>query len=386
MIDTANRIKGVEEYYFSKKLREVSALDNPDFPVINLGIGSPDLAPHKQVVDALNQSAIKHDVHAYQSYRGIPELRNAIADYYLKYFEVELSAEEEILPLVGSKEGIMHITQAFVNSGDTILVPNPGYPTYAAVGKLVQANIQYYNLAEGDNWQIDIDSLKKLELNKVKLLWLNSPHMPSGVQYSVDVLQQLVELAKEHRFLIVNDNPYSMILNKKYQSIMSLEGAKDVAIELNSLSKSHNMAGWRIGWCMGNSAFLNAILKVKSNMDSGMFKPLQLAATAALKLEDKWFDDLNEIYQQRRILAEAILKKLGCTFDEKQQGLFIWAKLPPKLLSSANLIDQLLNNYKIFLTPGFIFGTQGEGYIRISLCATESQYRIALDRLQNFAL
>lgn len=386
MINTANRIKSVEEYYFSKKLQEVRTLDSSDFPVINLGIGSPDLAPHQKVIEALTQNAEKPNVHAYQSYRGILELRNAIADFYAKYFNVVLNADNEILPLVGSKEGIMHITQAFVNKGDTILVPNPGYPTYAAVANLVQADIKYYHLLEENEWQLDIESLEKLDLHKVKLLWLNTPHMPTGVQYAMRSLQKLIELANKHQFLIVNDNPYSMILNKDYQSILSLDGAKDVAIELNSLSKSHNMAGWRVGWCMGNPDFINAIMKVKSNMDSGMFKPLQLAATEALNLEDDWFENLNQIYQNRRSLAEAILIKLGCTFNKNQKGLFVWAKLPSEMSSSDKLIDQLLYDYKIFLSPGFIFGTQGEGYIRISLCANESQFKTAMVRLQNFSL
>jgi LL-diaminopimelate aminotransferase len=386
MIRTANRINRIEEYYFSKKLQEVRGLDSTEFPVINLGIGSPDLAPHHKVIEALNQSAVKTNVHAYQSYSGIPELRNAIADYYKKYFAVELNPEKEILPLVGSKEGIMHIAQAFVDKGDTVLVPNPGYPTYVAVANLVQADIKYYNLLEQNNWQLDIESLKKLDLDNVKLLWLNSPHMPTGVQYTVETLQKLIDLAKKHQFLIVNDNPYSMILNKDYQSILSLGGAKDVALELNSLSKSHNMAGWRIGWCMGNPDFINAILKVKSNMDSGMFKPLQLAATEALRLKGDWFENLNNIYQNRRSLAEEILNKIGCSFHKNQKGLFIWAKLPAKISSSEKLIDQLLYDYKIFLSPGFIFGTEGEGYIRISLCANESHYKTAIDRLQNFSL
>ncbi|WMN10939.1 aminotransferase class I/II-fold pyridoxal phosphate-dependent enzyme [Marivirga salinae] len=384
MIETANRIKSVEEYYFSKKLQEVRSLDSPDFPVINLGIGSPDLAPHPTVIQALNDAAIKPDVHAYQSYRGIPELRTAIAGYYAQYFDVKLSAENEILPLVGSKEGIMHITQAFVNPGDRVLVPNPGYPTYGAVANLVQANIKYYNLREENNWQLDINLIEKLELDKVKLFWLNSPHMPTGVQYSKETLQKLVALAKKHQFLIVNDNPYSMILNKDYQSILSIEGASEVAIELNSLSKSHNMAGWRLGWCMGKTEFIDAILKVKSNMDSGMFKPLQIAAFKALKLGDDWFESLNTVYKERRVLAEKIINKLGCSFDENQQGLFLWAKLPANISSSEELVDHLLHEYRVFLSPGFIFGTQGQGYIRISLCANENQFKTALDRFQNY--
>lgn len=386
MIETANRIKSVEEYYFSKKLQEVRSLDSLDFPVINLGIGSPDLAPHQTVIQALNNTAIKPDVHAYQSYKGIPELRNSIADYYTRYFQVELNADTEILPLVGSKEGIMHITQAFVNPGEKVLVPNPGYPTYAAVSSLAQAEINFYDLKEDNNWQLDLAAIEKMDLDKVKLFWLNSPHMPTGVQYPEEILQKLVFLAKKHHFLIVNDNPYSMILNQDYQSILSIEGASEVAIELNSLSKSHNMAGWRVGWCAGKKDFIDAILKVKSNMDSGMFKPLQIAAAEALKLREDWFESLNAVYMQRRSLAKQILNKLGCSFDENQQGLFVWAKLPANISSSEELVDHLLYEYKVFLSPGFIFGTQGQGYIRISLCANENQFKAALDRLQNYQL
>lgn len=384
MINTADRINSVEEYYFSTKLQEVRKLENEGIPVINLGIGSPDLVPHQSVIQALKNAVIRPDMHAYQSYRGIPELRKAIAEYYNRYFKVELNSESEILPLVGSKEGIMHITQAFVDVGDRVLVPNPGYPAYEAVSNLVQAEINYYNLAEENNWQLDIASIEKMDLNRVKLFWLNSPNMPTGVQYPKQTLERLVILAKKHQFLIVNDNPYSMILNKDYQSILSIDGASEVAIELNSLSKSHNMAGWRIGWCAGRKDFIDAVLKVKSNMDSGMFKPLQLAASEALKLGEDWFFSLNAVYQNRRKLAEKILNILGCSFDENQQGLFLWAKLPANISSSEELVDHLLYEYKIFLSPGFIFGTQGQGYIRISLCADENQFKIALDRIQKY--
>ena len=384
MINTADRINSVEEYYFSTKLQEVRKLENEGIPVINLGIGSPDLVPHQSVIQALKNAVIRPDMHAYQSYRGIPELRKAIAEYYNRYFKVELNSESEILPLAGSKEGIMHITQAFVDAGDRVLIPNPGYPAYEAISNLVQAEINYYNLAEENNWQLDIASIEKMDLNRVKLFWLNSPNMPTGVQYPKQTLERLVILAKKHQFLIVNDNPYSMILNKVYQSILSIDGASEVAIELNSLSKSHNMAGWRIGWCAGRKDFIDAVLKVKSNMDSGMFKPLQLAASEALKLGEDWFFSLNAVYQNRRKLAEKILNILGCSFDENQQGLFLWAKLPANISSSEELVDHLLYEYKIFLSPGFIFGTQGQGYVRISLCANENQFKIALDRIQKY--
>lgn len=384
MIEFADRIKTVEEYYFSKKLQEVRSLDSPDFPVINLGIGSPDLAPHSAVIKALNNASTHPDAHGYQSYRGIPEFRNAIAEYYALFFKVDLDAEHEILPLVGSKEGIMHITQAFVNPGETVLVPNPGYPTYAAVAKLVQADIQYYDLRDENNWQLDIEAIEKMDLNKVKLFWLNTPQMPTGVQYSNEMLQKLIALAEKYQFIIVNDNPYSMILNQDYQSLLSIEGASNVAIELNSLSKSHNMAGWRLGWCMGKTEFINAILKVKSNMDSGMFKPLQIAAVEALKLKEDWFVNLNSVYKSRRLLAEKILNKLSCSFDDNQQGLFLWARLPDNISSSEELVDHLLYEYRIFLSPGLIFGSQGQRHIRISLCANENQFMMALERLQNY--
>ncbi|SMG15690.1 Aspartate/methionine/tyrosine aminotransferase [Marivirga sericea] len=384
MIETADRIIEIKEYYFSKKLEEVKSLDNSDFPIINLGIGSPDLAPHDKVIQALKTYASKPDLHAYQSYRGIPELRNAIADYYSQYFEVKLDANREILPLVGSKEGIMHITQAFVNPGDEVFIPNPGYPTYAAVTKLAQAKIRFYDLKEENNWQLDIESLEKMDLSRVKLFWLNSPHMPTGVQYATEDLHKLVGLAEKYQFLIINDNPYSMILNMHYQSILSIEGASEVAIELNSLSKSHNMAGWRLGWCSGRAEFINAIVKVKSNMDSGMFKPLQLAAAEALKLGSDWFENLNSVYKQRRVLAEKVLQKLGCSFDANQQGLFIWAKLPSNISDCEKWVDHLLYEYHLFLSPGFIFGTQGQDYVRISLCAKEEQFEIALNRLETY--
>lgn len=384
MIEIADRIKTVEEYYFSKKLQEVKSIDSLDFPVINLGIGSPDLPPDPSVIQALNNSSVRSDAHAYQSYRGIPELRTAIAAYYEQYFKVMLDPEVEILPLVGSKEGIMHITQAFVNPGDRVLIPNPAYPTYAAVSNLAQAKIEFYDLTEENAWQIDFDALEKMGLDKVKLFWLNSPHMPTGVQYSKQTLEKLVYLANKHNFLIVNDNPYSMILNNDYQSILSIEGARDVALELNSLSKSHNMAGWRIGWCAGHSELIQAILKVKSNMDSGMFKPLQIAASKALNLGQDWFESLNQVYLKRRKFAELVLQKLNCTFDPNQQGLFLWAKLPKGMGGSAEFVDHILYKHKVFLSPGLIFGTKGEGYIRISLCADENQLTAALERLKNF--
>lgn len=384
MIQTATRISTIKEYYFSQKLQEVNSLDTPEYPIINLGIGSPDLSPDPTVVETLNSLSIKPDVHAYQSYRGIPELRNAISNYYAEYFSVKSNPDDEILPLVGSKEGIMHITQAFADPGDKILIPNPGYPTYAAVADLVQAEIEYYSLSEENNWELDIASIERMDLDKVKLFWLNSPHMPTGVQYSTATLQKLVALAQKYQFLIVNDNPYSMILNKDYQSILSIDGAFEVALELNSLSKSHNMAGWRIGWCIGKSEFIDAILKVKSNMDSGIFRPIQSAAAVALQLGPEWFETINKVYSARRRLAKQILEKIGCTFEESQQGLFLWAKLPEHVTSSEELVDHLLYEYKVFLSPGFIFGTEGERYIRISLCANEDQFKTALNRLQNY--
>lgn len=381
MIKTANRISNVEEYYFSKKLAEVRSLDSPSLRVINLGIGSPDLSPSTMTIDALVKSASNPAHHGYQSYKGIPALREAIRDFYKDTYQVELNAEENILPLMGSKEGIMHIAMAFVNEGEEVLIPDPGYPTYSSVAKLVGAKLRTYNLSAEKDWAVDIESLRKQDLSKVKLMWVNYPHMPTGKVASREELQQLVDLAHEKNFLIVNDNPYSLILNENPLSILSLKGAEDVALELNSLSKSHNMAGWRIGWVAGKKDFIEAVLKVKSNMDSGMFLGLQHAAVEALRSNKYWFETQNKIYRERKDAAAAILKLLGCSFSPKQSGLFLWAKAPDQIKDVEKWIDEILYATKVFITPGFIFGDNGKQYIRISLCATVEKLKEAAERI-----
>jgi LL-diaminopimelate aminotransferase len=383
MIQTANRIKNVEEYYFSRKLAEVRTLDSADLRVINLGIGSPDLAPSETTIEALITSAKNPGHHGYQNYKGIPQLREAIGSFYKKIYNVSLDPDTEILPLMGSKEGIMHICMAFVNDGDQVLIPNPGYPTYASVASLTGAKIVPYELKEELGWGVDVAALKKKDLSKVKIMWVNFPHMPTGRIASNTELKELVDLARQNNFLIVNDNPYSLILNESPLSILSIDGAKEVALELNSLSKSHNMAGWRIGWVAGRKEYVDAVLRVKSNMDSGMFLGLQHAAVEALKSSEEWFQKQNGIYRKRQIAAAKILEALECSFEKKQSGLFMWAKAPDKVADVEKWIDEILYSTKVFITPGFIFGNAGKRYIRISLCATEEKLNEALDRLKN---
>jgi LL-diaminopimelate aminotransferase len=381
-IQTANRIANVEEYYFSKKLAEVRSLDTPELRVINLGIGSPDLSPSQTAIDMLTQSANNSANHGYQNYKGIPALREAIRDFYKSTYNVSLNAEQNILPLMGSKEGIMHIAMAFVNEGEEVLIPDPGYPTYSSIAKLVGAKLRPYNLSEANGWNVDLESLRKQDLSKVKIMWVNYPHMPTGKVTSREEMQQLVNLAKQNNFLIVNDNPYSLILNDSPMSILSMEGAEDVALELNSLSKSHNMAGWRIGWVAGKKELIEAVLKVKSNMDSGMFLGLQHAAVEALKSGKEWFSNQNKIYTERRDAAASILKLLGCSFSNKQSGLFLWAKAPDAVQDVEKWIDEILYGTKVFITPGFIFGDNGKRYIRISLCATVEKLKEAGERIK----
>lgn len=385
MIQTANRISNVEEYYFSRKLAEVRALDAGEVRVINLGIGSPDQAPSSNAVDALIASAQNPANHGYQNYKGIPAFRKAIADFYKRTYGASLDPETMILPLMGSKEGIMHISMAFVNEGEEVLIPNPGYPTYSSVANLVGAKLRPYELREELNWGIDMEALRRSDLSKVKLMWINFPHMPTGRTASRQELRELVDLAREHQFLIVNDNPYSMILNDEPMSLLSIEGAEDVALELNSLSKSHNMAGWRLGWVAGKKTFIEAVLKVKSNMDSGMFLGLQHAATEALNNNgDEWFASLNRMYADRKQVACGILDALGCTYAEKQSGLFVWAKAPDSITDVEKWIDEILYGTKVFITPGFIFGEAGRRFIRISLCSTTGKLTEALGRIRNF--
>jgi len=384
MITTANRIAQVEEYYFSRKLAEVRGLDTPELRVINLGIGSPDQAPSASTVEALIASAKNPANHGYQNYKGIPQLRNGIADFYKNTYQVSLNPETMILPLMGSKEGIMHIAMAFVNEGDEVLIPNPGYPTYSSVANLVGAKLSPYALREDSNWGIDMEALKKRDLSKVKIMWVNFPHMPTGRTASREELKELVDLARKHQFLLVNDNPYSLILNDEPMSILSIEGADEVALELNSLSKSHNMAGWRIGWVAGRKEYIEAVLKVKSNMDSGMFLGLQHAAVEALKNGKEWFTSLNAVYADRKRVALQLLDLLGCTYSTKQSGLFVWAKAPDHIQDVEKWIDEILYGTKVFITPGFIFGEAGRRYIRISLCCTTTMLSEAVQRIQKF--
>ncbi|MEK6782720.1 MAG: aminotransferase class I/II-fold pyridoxal phosphate-dependent enzyme [Bacteroidota bacterium] len=384
MIPSANRIANVEEYYFSKKLAEVRGLDTGEVRVINLGIGSPDQAPSKNTIEAMMTSAQNPANHGYQNYKGIPPLRKAIADFNHRIYGVSLNPETEILPLMGSKEGIMHVAMAFVNEGDEVLIPDPGYPTYSSVAKLVGGKIRTYEMKEELNWGVDIETLKKSDLSKVKIMWINFPHMPTGRVASREELKELVDLARNNHFLLVNDNPYSLILNDHPLSILSIEGAEEVALELNSLSKSHNMAGWRIGWVAGKKEYIEAVLRVKSNMDSGMFLGLQHAAVEALKNDASWFGELNEMYRKRRQVACLILEALGCDYSNDQSGLFVWAKAPAQVIDVEKWIDEILYGTKVFITPGFIFGEAGRKYIRISLCATVEKLNEALERIKKF--
>jgi LL-diaminopimelate aminotransferase len=384
MIQTAKRIANVEEYYFSRKLAEVRTLDTPELRVINLGIGSPDQAPSSATIDALISAAKLPTSHGYQNYKGIPAFRNAIADFYKNTYNVNLDAETLLLPLMGSKEGIMHISMAFVNEGDEVLIPNPGYPTYSSVSNLVGAKLRPYDLREELNWGIDIEALKKSDLSKVKLMWINFPHMPTGRTASYAELKELVDLARKNQFLIINDNPYSLILNDKPMSILSVEGADEVALELNSLSKSHNMAGWRLGWVAGKKEYIDAVLRVKSNMDSGMFLPLQVAAAEALKNGKDWFTQLNKVYGERKQVAQQILDALDCTYATDQSGLFVWAKAPAHIKDVEKWNDEILYGTKVFITPGLIFGDSGKRYLRISLCSTVEALKDALGRITKF--
>ena len=380
MIQKADRLSDVKEYYFSKKLREVAALKNEGKPVINIAIGSPDLAPDTKVIEAIQQSVNLPNAHQYQSYQGILEMREGMCDFYKENYNVSLDANTEILPLMGSKEGIMHISMAFLNKGDKVLIPNPGYPTYASVTKLVEAEPILYNLNEASNWLPNYEELEKEDLENVKIMWVNYPHMPTGATASKVDFEQLIAFAKKHNILIVNDNPYSFILHKNSISILAIEGAKDIAIELNSLSKTYNMAGWRVGMVVGNAEIIKTILQVKSNMDSGMFFGIQKGAVEALKLSTDWFESLNAIYLKRRTIVWKIFDALNCTYDKNSGGLFVWAKIPKGTTSEA-LTDKLLYEKDVFITPGTIFGSNGEGYIRASLCVTEEVLNEVLTRL-----
>ncbi|MBP1223449.1 pyridoxal phosphate-dependent aminotransferase [Flavobacterium sp. 1355] len=380
MITTAKRLDTVEEYYFSSKLREVRQLQSEGKSIINMGIGSPDLSPSKAVIEAVTAAIQDENGHGYQSYQGLPELRKGMADFYQNQFGVALNPNNEILPLMGSKEGIMHISLAFLNEGDHVLIPNPGYPTYTSVTNLVGAVPAYYDLKEANAWEPDFAALEKLDLSKVKIMWLGYPHMPTGARGSLALFEKLVAFAKKHNILLVNDNPYSFVLNDNPMSLLQIEGAKEVALELNSLSKTFNMAGWRVGMVLGNPEIIDAVLKVKSNMDSGMYYGIQKGAVAALNCDKSWFEDQNKIYRRRRELTEKLAEKLGCEVYKDGVGLFVWAKLPEGIESAEKFIDEILYEKHIFITPGTIFGSNGEGYIRFSLCVKEEKVQEAIDR------
>ncbi|MGO4771654.1 pyridoxal phosphate-dependent aminotransferase [Flavobacterium sp. W22_SRS_FK3] len=380
MITTAKRLDTVEEYYFSSKLREVRQLMSEGKSIINMGIGSPDLSPSKAVIEAVAAAIQDENGHGYQSYQGLPEMRQAMADFYKDQFGVEVNPNNEILPLMGSKEGIMHISLAFLNEGDHVLIPNPGYPTYTSVTNLVGAVPVYYDLKEANSWEPDFEALEKRDLSKVKIMWLGYPHMPTGARGSLALFEKLVTFAKKHNILLINDNPYSFVLNDNPMSLLQVEGAKEVALELNSLSKTFNMAGWRVGMVLGNPEIIDAVLKVKSNMDSGMFYGIQKGAIAALNCDKSWFEDQNKIYRRRRELTEKLAEKLGCEVYKEGVGLFVWAKLPEGIESAEKFIDEILYEKHIFITPGTIFGSNGEGYIRFSLCVKEEKVQEAIDR------
>ncbi|MEE9408059.1 MAG: aminotransferase class I/II-fold pyridoxal phosphate-dependent enzyme [Polaribacter sp.] len=380
MIKAAKRLDTVKEYYFSKKLREVRALAAAGKPIINMGIGSPDLLPPTKVLEAIQGSLSDASAHKYQSYQGLPELRSAISDFYKNKFSVNSNPENEVLPLMGSKEGIMHISMAFLNEGDKVLIPNPGYPTYTSVTKLVGAEPFFYNLSDETNWQPDFEELESQDLTDVKIMWVNYPHMPTGTNATLETFEKLVAFGEKYNILIVNDNPYSFILNDNPISILQVEGAKDIALELNSLSKTFNMAGWRVGMVLGNATYINEILKVKSNMDSGMFYGIQKGAIEALQLSDDWFLAQNKIYEERRNLIWQLADKLDATYNKNSTGLFVWAKIPEGK-KSEEVTDSVLYDNDIFITPGTIFGSQGEGYIRFSLCVTTDVIKEAISRL-----
>ncbi|PHN01444.1 pyridoxal phosphate-dependent aminotransferase [Flavilitoribacter nigricans] len=382
-IQTASRLGQVEEYYFSRKLREIAQMRAEGKDVLNLGIGSPDLPPAPEVIETLHQASSSAGNHGYQSYNGIPELRQAFADWYRNWFEVELDPNTEILPLIGSKEGIMHISMTYLEAGDEVLVPNPGYPTYSAVARLTGASIRHYNLEADKGWFPDLDALGQEDLSKVKIMWINYPNMPTGTPASKEFFSDLVDFARKHEILIINDNPYAFILNDEPLSLLSVPGAMDVAMELNSLSKSHNMAGWRAGMLAGKKEFLQDVLRFKSNMDSGMFRPLQMAAAKALSLPESWYRDLNAVYTGRRSKVFALLDQLGCTYNTDQVGMFVWAETPEQYPDGYALSDEVLEKAHVFITPGGIFGSSGTPYIRVSLCSTEAVFAEALDRIKS---
>lgn len=382
-IKPADRLANVSEYYFSRKLKEVAKMNAEGKDIISLAIGSPDMPPSEETIKVLCEEAQKPNAHGYMPTVGIPELRQAMADWYKHWYNVDLDPNTEIQPLIGSKEGILHVTLAFVNPGDQVLIPNPGYPTYAAVNKILGSDIVYYDLLENNHWQPDFVALEKMDLSKVKMMWTNYPNMPTGGNASMELYARIVDFARRHHIVVVNDNPYSFILNKKPISILNVPGAKDCCIEFNSMSKSHNMPGWRFGMLSSNAQFIQWILKIKSNIDNGMFRPMQLAAAQAYHNSEEWHATYNfDVYQRRRNLAEQIMTTLGCTFDPEQVGMFLWGRIPDHYADVEQLTEKILHKARVFITPGFIFGSNGNRYIRISLCAKEEKIKEALQRIQ----
>ncbi len=385
IISPSDRANSVEEYFFSKKLKQIKSMQDSGIDILNLGIGNPDLPPPPQVLDKLVSAASQDSTHGYQSYIGIPQLRKAFADWYQKYFDVKLNPDNQILPLMGSKEGIMHISAAFVNPGDGVLIPDPGYPTYESVSKIVGAKIIKYKLKHENNWLPDLQELARQDLSGVKIMWINYPNMPTGAAATNDFFKDIIEFGLKHKILIINDNPYSFILNDNYKSILKTPRAFETALELNSVSKAHNMAGWRVGAVLGHQDYITEILKIKSNMDSGMFLPVQLAAVEALKSDEKWFRKINSVYKERQKYAHDILDLLNCEYDKTAGGMFVWAKIPEQYKDGFELSDKLLNDAHVFITPGGIFGEQGKYFIRISLCSTKETLQQAKERILNQA-
>ncbi len=380
----ADRVEAIKEYYFSRKLRELAKLNAEGADIISLGIGGPDRAPSANVIATMQREVGIESNHSYQSHNGLPELRRAFADWYKRKYGVTLNPDNEIQPLIGSKEGILHLSLTFLNPGDGVLVPDPGYPTYSSVSRLVGAEIFTYDLTEEGGWFPDFEALERLPLDKIKLMWVNYPHMPTGRQATRETFERLIDFGRRHGIVIAHDNPYSFILNREPQSILQVDGALDVAIELNSLSKSHNMAGWRVAMAASNPTFISWLLKVKSNIDSGQFKPVMLAAAEALKANDDWYDQLYDVYAERRVIAEDIMRELGCSFDPQQRGMFLWGRIPDDIESGEWLADELFYKAKVFITPGFIFGRNGERYVRISLCAKPEKLRESLERIRHY--
>ncbi len=383
MIEPAKRLGLVSEYYFSRKLKEVAQMNAEGKDIISLAIGSPDMPPSQQTIDKLCEVANNPNAHGYQPTMGTPELRNAMADFYRRWYGVELNPQTEVQPLIGSKEGILHVTLAFVNPGEQVLVPNPGYPTYTSLSKILGAEIVNYDLMEDNGWQPDFEALEKMDLSKVKLMWTNYPNMPTGGAARMETYERLVAFARKHNIVVVNDNPYSFILNEKPLSLLQVSGAKDCCIEFNSMSKSHNMPGWRVGMLATNAQFVQWILKIKSNIDSGTFRGIQLAAAEAYRNSEQWHREANiETYGRRRKYAEQIMEVLGCKYDPNQVGMFLWGKIPEKYANAEELTERVLHEARVFITPGFIFGSKGERYIRISLCAKEEKIEQALERIK----